>query len=133
MVNTAVAIAAVARERRREENRGRKRRRGRMIRPSVDTYTDLAILGGVVCFLGGSDLDGGWRFLCPPGLQARISFIKMRMFRSKIILTVWLKSVTNFSVLWVIGQEAKAACGTEQLVGGVEAGIEGGIHAMRLL
>ena len=29
-------------------------------------------------------------------------------------------------VLWVTSQEAKDACGTEQMVGGVEAGIEGG-------
>ena len=32
-----------------------------------------------------------------------------------------------------MGQEAKSACGTEQLAGGVEAGIEGSIHAMCLL
>ena len=30
----------------------------------------------------------------------------------------------------VTGQEVKATCGKDQLVGGVEAGIEGGIHAM---
>ena len=36
-------------------------------------------------------------------------------------------------VLQVTGQESKDACGTEHLAGGVEAGIEGGIHAMRLL
>ena len=36
-------------------------------------------------------------------------------------------------LLWVTGQEAKTACGTEQLAGGVEAGIEGAIHSMRLL
>ena len=35
-------------------------------------------------------------------------------------------------LLRVSGQEAKAACGTEQLVGGVEAGIEEAIHAARL-
>ena len=35
-------------------------------------------------------------------------------------------------LLWVSGQEAKASCGTEQLAGGVEAGIEGAIHAARL-
>ena len=32
----------------------------------------------------------------------------------------------------VSGQEVKAVCGTEQLAGGVEAGIEGVIHAARL-
>ena len=36
-------------------------------------------------------------------------------------------------ILKVTGQEAKAACSTEQLTGGVEVGIEGGIHAMQLL
>ena len=30
------------------------------------------------------------------------------------------------------GQEAKAACGTDQLACGVEAGIEGAIHAAHL-
>ena len=35
-------------------------------------------------------------------------------------------------LLWVSGQEAKAACGTEQLAGGVEAGIEGAINSVRL-
>ena len=35
-------------------------------------------------------------------------------------------------LLRVSGQEAKAACGTEQLAGGVEAGIEGDIHDARL-
>ena len=32
----------------------------------------------------------------------------------------------------VAGQEDKAACGTKQLAGGVEVGIEGAIHAARL-
>ena len=36
-------------------------------------------------------------------------------------------------LLKVAGQEAKAACGTTQLTGGLEAGIEGAIHAMRVL
>ena len=44
----------------------------------------------------------------------------------------WQRLMAKF-LLRVMGQEAKAACGTEQLAGGVEAGIEGGIHAMRLL
>ena len=35
--------------------------------------------------------------------------------------------------LCVAGQEAKVACGTEQLAGGVKAVIEGVIHAMRIL
>ena len=35
-------------------------------------------------------------------------------------------------LLRVSGQEANTACGTDQLVGGMEAGIEGAIHAARL-
>ena len=35
-------------------------------------------------------------------------------------------------LLRVSGQKAKAACETEQIAGGVEAGIEGAIHAARL-
>ena len=36
-------------------------------------------------------------------------------------------------LLKVAGPEAKAACGTTQLAGGLEAGIEVAIHAMRVL
>ena len=36
-------------------------------------------------------------------------------------------------LLKVAGPEAKAACGTTQLAGSMEAGIEGDIHAMRVL
>jgi hypothetical protein len=36
-------------------------------------------------------------------------------------------------VLLVAGGEAKESCGVDQLYAGLEAGIEGGIHAMRLL
>ena len=36
-------------------------------------------------------------------------------------------------LLRVAGTEAKAACGMTQLAGGLEAGIEGAIHAMRVL
>ena len=36
-------------------------------------------------------------------------------------------------VFVVTGVEAKEACGTEHLCGGLKAEIEGGIHAVRLL
>jgi hypothetical protein len=36
-------------------------------------------------------------------------------------------------ILFVAGGEAKESCGVDQLCAGLEAGIEGGIHAMRLL
>ena len=36
-------------------------------------------------------------------------------------------------LMQVTGQETKAACGTSQLSGGVEAGIEVAIHAMLIL
>ena len=35
-------------------------------------------------------------------------------------------------LLRVTGPEAKTACGTTQITGGVEAGIEGEIHVMRV-
>ena len=36
-------------------------------------------------------------------------------------------------ILHICGDEAKEACGTDQLCGGLEAGIEGCIHAMRTI
>ena len=36
-------------------------------------------------------------------------------------------------LLKVAGSEAKSACGTTQLAGPLEAGIEGAIHVMRVL
>ena len=36
-------------------------------------------------------------------------------------------------ILLVVVQEAKAACGTEQLTGGAETVIKGGINTMRFL
>ena len=36
-------------------------------------------------------------------------------------------------VLAVPGVEAKEACGTEKICGGLEAGIKGGIHLVRIL
>ena len=45
---------------------------------------------------------------------------------------IW-RWLTEMCLLRVTGQEAKAACGTEQPADGVEAGIECGIHDVRLL
>ena len=45
---------------------------------------------------------------------------------------IWLRMMAK-CLLWVTGQEAKAACGNAQLSRVVEAGIEGGIHAMHVL
>ena len=36
-------------------------------------------------------------------------------------------------LIWGTGKDGKAACGKEQLAGGLEAGIEVRIHAMRVL
>ena len=44
----------------------------------------------------------------------------------------WLRMMAK-CLLRLTGKEAKVACGTAQLAGGVEAGIEGGIHEMRVL
>ena len=43
----------------------------------------------------------------------------------------WRRLLEKY-LLQVTGQESKAAYGMEQLAGGVEAGIEGAIHAARL-
>ena len=37
------------------------------------------------------------------------------------------------NLLIVVGKEVTRACGTDQLCSGLEAGIEGGIHHMRLM
>ena len=44
----------------------------------------------------------------------------------------WLRLMSK-CLLKVAGPEAKSACGTTQLAGGLEAGIEGAIHVMRVL
>ena len=44
----------------------------------------------------------------------------------------WHRLMVKY-ILRIIGQEVNDACGTEHLTGEVEAGIEGGIHVMRLL
>ena len=48
------------------------------------------------------------------------------------VVETWRKLMAKF-LLRVTGPEAKADCGTVQLAGGVEAGIEVAIHAMRVL
>ena len=52
--------------------------------------------------------------------------------RPVVFVENWRRLMTK-CLLWVTEQEEKATCGTGQLANGVEAGIEGGIHAMRLL
>ena len=49
-----------------------------------------------------------------------------------ILFKTWRRLISN-CVLQVKGDEAKAVCGKEMLAGGVDAVIEGGIHAMSLL
>ena len=61
-----------------------------------------------------------------------ITLDKQPGFRTVRIRETWRQLMAK-CLLRVTGQEAKAACGTEQLASGVEYGIEGGIHAMRLL
>ena len=45
---------------------------------------------------------------------------------------IWMRLVDK-CVLKVFGQEVKEACSTEKMCGGMVAGFEDGIHAMRLL
>ena len=69
--------------------------------------------------------------------QAMMSVRMIELERQPGIIPVgvgetWRRMMEK-SLLQVTGKEAKAACRTDQLVGGVEAGIEGGIHVMRVL
>ena len=45
---------------------------------------------------------------------------------------IWRRMMVKF-LLWMTGKEAKAAYGTDLLAGSVEAEIESGIHAIRVL
>jgi len=45
---------------------------------------------------------------------------------------IWRRTLAKI-ILEVAGGAAKDACGTDQLCAGLEAGIEGGIHAMKLM
>ena len=61
-----------------------------------------------------------------------ITLEKQPWFRPSGVGGTWRRLMAK-CVLRVTGQEAKAACGIEQLTGGVEVGIEVVIIAMRLL
>jgi hypothetical protein len=50
--------------------------------------------------------------------------------KKKNIGEVWRRAIAK-CVLHVAGTEAKEACGTDQLCAGLEAGVEGAIHAMQ--
>ena len=53
-------------------------------------------------------------------------------FRSVGVGETWQKKLAKF-VLVVTGAEAEEACRKEEICSVLEAGIEGGIHALRLL
>ena len=61
-----------------------------------------------------------------------IALDKQPGFSPVRVRETWWRQMAKF-LLHVTGQEAKAACGTEQLVGVIEAWIEGVIHSMRLI
>ena len=61
-----------------------------------------------------------------------IALYKQPGIRPVCVGETWRRMIAK-CLLQVTGREAKAACGTAQLAGGVEAGIEVGIHAMRVL
>ena len=79
---------------------------------------------------------GNWR---PPWAVYRalmngrmIALDKQPGIRPVRVGETWRRLMAKF-LMRVAGPEAKAAYGAIQLAGGVEAGIEGAIHAMRVL
>ena len=73
-----------------------------------------------------------WTVYCDLMYGRLIALEKCPGIRQVGIGKTWRRLLAKW-LLQVTGQEAKAAYGTEQLAGGVEAGIEGSIHSMRLL
>ena len=80
-------------------------------------------------------LSNGW----PPWAAYRammsgrlITLDKQPGIRPVRIGKTWRRLMAK-CLLQVTGQEAKDACGTEQVAGSVEAGIEGGIQVMCVL
>ena len=61
-----------------------------------------------------------------------IALDKQPRIRPVDVGEIWRRMMAK-GLYWVKGQEAKTACGKAQLAGGMEAGIEGVIHAMRFL
>ena len=61
-----------------------------------------------------------------------IALDKQPGIRPVVVGETWRRLMAK-CLIRVTGQEEKSACETDQLDGGMEAGIEGGIHAMRFL
>ena len=72
-----------------------------------------------------------WSAYCALMSSRLIALDKSPGIRPVGIGETWRRLLAK-CLLRVSGQESKTACGTEQLAGGVEAGIEGAIHAARL-
>ena len=72
-----------------------------------------------------------WAAYCAMMSGQLIALDKSPGIRPVRISETWHRLLAK-CLLRVTGQEAKADCGTEQLAGGVEAEIEGAIHAARL-
>ena len=72
-----------------------------------------------------------WAAYCALMSGRLIALDKIPGIRPVGIGETW-RRLLDKCLLQVSGQEAKADCGKEQLAGGVEAGIEGTIHAARL-
>ena len=73
-------------------------------------------MGGLQCTDAGAP---HWHWQVPWGKESRHG--------------VYLAADVEKCVLAVTGEDAKEACGTEKLCSGLEVGIQGGIHAVRLL
>ena len=76
---------------------------------------------------------------CPPWAAYRelilghlISLKKLPGFWTVVVGETWLWMLDKY-ILVVTGAEAKEACGADQICGGLEVGIEGGIHMVRIL
>ena len=92
---------------------------------------ELWLIGGdfIECIGNGRPPWAAYRALMSGRL---IALDKQPGIRPVSVGETWRRLMAKCQ-LWVTGPEARAAWGTAQLPGEVEAGIEGGIHAMIVL
>ena len=106
------------------------RKTARLLRVGAKSVKLRLIVGDFVKWLGNRSPP--WAAYQALMSGQMIALDKQPGIRPVRVQDTWRRMMAK-CLLKVAGTEAKAACDTTQLVGGLEAGIEGAIHAMHIL